>query len=73
VFGTGVLTNSLTLAAYATPPAFFMMGFFKIGSPQTILLAWNHNPPDHCLLSSYDYRCEVPVPGPNIFLKAPEH
>jgi hypothetical protein len=26
-------------------------------------LALNHNPPNLCLLSNLDYRCEPPVPG----------
>jgi hypothetical protein len=32
-------------------------------------LALNCNPPDLCLQSSYDYRCEPPAPGSNIALK----
>jgi hypothetical protein len=43
----------------ATPPAFFfVMGFFWDRVSQTICLglASNRNPPDPCLLSSWDYR-----------------
>jgi hypothetical protein len=31
-------------------------------------LAWNSDPPDLGLLSSQDYRCEPPIPGPLCFL-----
>jgi hypothetical protein len=32
-------------------------------------LALNHNPPDFCFLSSWDYRCEPLAPGP-LYLSA---
>jgi hypothetical protein len=32
-------------------------------------LASNCDPPDHCLLSSEDYRCEPPVPGSCLMLE----
>jgi hypothetical protein len=41
-----------------------VMGFFKIGSFE--LFAWTgfeHEPPELCLLSSWDYRHEPQVPG----------
>jgi hypothetical protein len=43
----------------------FVLGVFEIGSCK--LFAWAgfvRDPPDLCLLSSYDYRCEPPVPSP---------
>jgi hypothetical protein len=44
-----------------------MMDFFEIGSCE--LFAWlalNCEPPDLCLLSSEDYRHELPVSGRNL-------
>jgi hypothetical protein len=41
-----------------------VMGFFEIGSLK--LFAWaasNQDPPDLCLLSSWDYRRELLVPS----------
>jgi hypothetical protein len=43
---------------------FFVMGFFEIGSENYLSrLALNHDSPDLCLSSSWDYRHESPVPG----------
>jgi hypothetical protein len=32
-------------------------------------LAWNGNPPELCLLSSQNYRCELPTPSSTAFSK----
>jgi hypothetical protein len=40
------------------------MDFFEVGSPNYLSrLALNRDPPDLCLLSSWDYRCEPPALG----------
>jgi hypothetical protein len=49
--------------SYSTSP-FFVLGFFKIGAHELFAgLALNHDPPDLCLLSSWDYRHKPLVPG----------
>jgi hypothetical protein len=53
----GFELRAYTLSHSASP--FLMMTFFEIGFLE--LFAWlalNRNPPDLCLLSSQDYRCE---------------
>jgi hypothetical protein len=45
------------------------MGFFKIGSLNYLPeLASNHDSPDLCLLSSWDYRREARMPGFTLIL-----
>jgi hypothetical protein len=41
-----------------------VMGFFQDRVSRTVCpgLASNQDPPDLCLLRSWDYRCEPPVP-----------
>jgi hypothetical protein len=48
---------------------FFVMGFFEMGGLSNYLLglALNCDLPDLCLLSSWDYKCETPVPGSTSF------
>jgi hypothetical protein len=52
----------------ATPPALFLGRFFflnRVSQNYLPRLALNLDPPDLCLLSSYDYRREPPAPGKN--------
>jgi hypothetical protein len=43
----------------------FAFCIFQIGVANYLPgLVLNHNPPDLCLLSSWDYRCEPQVPDP---------
>jgi hypothetical protein len=45
-----------------------VLSFFEIGSRELLpRLASNHDPPDLCLLSSWDYMCEPPVPDSVFF------
>jgi hypothetical protein len=58
----GLELRSFTLSHPTSP--IFVMGIFKIGYMSYLpKLALNHNPPDLCLLSSWDYRRDPPVPG----------
>jgi hypothetical protein len=42
----------------------YVMGFFKVGSCELFAqLALNHDPPDLCLLSSWDYRYAQSCPA----------
>jgi hypothetical protein len=52
---------------WTTPPVLFCDGFFNSIS-RTICpgLASNLDPPDLCLLSSRDYRCEPPAPSKRV-------
>jgi hypothetical protein len=38
-------------------------GFFEVGSCKLLAQIGFRDPPDLCLLSSYDYRCESLVPS----------
>jgi hypothetical protein len=59
--GTGVWTP---VAPGATPPALFVLSIFKEGFSSYLPgLASNLDPLDLCLLSSKDYRSELPAPG----------
>jgi hypothetical protein len=52
--------------SHSTSPVFVLgFGFFQDGGLANYLprLALNHDPPEFCLLSSLDYRCEPPMPG----------
>jgi hypothetical protein len=52
-----------------SPPSLFVMDFFQDRVSGTIclglVLKWNS--PDLCLLQSWDYRCEPPVPSIYLF------
>jgi hypothetical protein len=62
--GTGVWTQGLPLETFHQP--FFVIFFFQNRVLWTILprLPSNCDPPDLCLLSSWDYRHESLAPGP---------
>jgi hypothetical protein len=53
--------SSLVPGGWKQAPHSFLPGFFKIGSGRTICpgLALNHDPPDLCLPSSWDFRCKI--------------
>jgi hypothetical protein len=59
----GLELRAFTLSHSAS--SIFVMGFFEIGSSQSYLpgLAWNFDPPDLCLLSRQNYRCEPRAPS----------
>jgi hypothetical protein len=65
----GLELRAYTLS-HSTSPAFLCDGIFRDRVTQTILprLALNLDPPDLCLLSSWDYRYESIGVQPNIKL-----
>jgi hypothetical protein len=66
---------SSALTTWVTPLVLFCDEFFRDWVSRTIfpLLVSSHDPPDLCLLSSYDYTCEPPAPGGFILLETMYH
>jgi hypothetical protein len=59
-----LLTSAFWAARITGVKPLAVKGFFEIESLELFAwMVWNQDPPDLCLLSSYDCRCEPPVPS----------